>query len=118
VAPSEEAPAPQLAQLFDQPGILTPRGHYVLEPSMQYGYSSSNRVALVGYTIIPALLIGLIDVREVKSHVTTAALAARWGITNRLEGEVKVPYVYRSDSTVSRDSRYIPSTSTTVPTTG
>ncbi|WP_367850078.1 acetate kinase [Rhodoferax sp. WC2427] len=103
VAPSEDPQVPKMVQLFDQPGILTPRGHYVLEPSMQYGYSSSNRVALVGYTIIPALLIGLIDVREVKSHVTTAALAARWGITNRLEGELKIPYVYRSDSTVSRE---------------
>jgi hypothetical protein len=103
VAPSEDTQTPKLAQLFDQPGILTPRGHYVLEPSLQYGYSSSNRVALVGYTVIPALLIGLIDVREVKSHVTTAALAGRWGITNRLEGEVKIPYVYRSDSTVSRE---------------
>ena len=103
VAPSEDPQLPKMAQLFDQPGILTPRGHYVLEPSLQYGYSSSNRVALVGYTIIPALLIGLIDVREVKSNVMTAALAARWGITNRLEGEVKVPYVYRSDSTVSRE---------------
>ncbi|WP_295957868.1 acetate kinase [Rhodoferax sp.] len=103
VAPSEDTQTPKLAQLFDQPGILTPRGHYVFEPSLQYGYSSSNRVALVGYTIIPALLIGLIDVREVKSHVATMALAGRWGITNRLEGEVKIPYVYRSDSTVSRE---------------
>ena len=103
VAPSEDTQIPKMPQLFDQPGILTPRGHYVLEPSLQYGYSSSNRVALVGYTIIPALLIGLIDVREVKSNVITAALAARWGMTNRLEGEVKIPYVYRSDSTVSRE---------------
>lgn len=103
VAPAEEPQPPKMAQLFDQPGILTPRDHYVLEPSLQYGYSSSNRVALVGYTIIPALLIGLIDVREVKSNVITAALAVRWGLTNRLEGEVKVPYVYRSDSTVSRE---------------
>lgn len=103
VAPSAEVQPPKVAQLFDQPGILTPPGHYVLEPSVQYGYSSSNRVALVGYTVIPALLIGLIDVREVKRNVTTAALAARWGLTNRLEAEVKVPYVYRSDSTVSRE---------------
>jgi len=103
-APSAEPqPAAMTAQLFDQPGILTPKGHYVLEPSVQYGYSSSNRVALVGYTVIPSLLIGLVDVREVKRNTLTAALTGRWGLTNRLELEAKVPYVYRSDATISRE---------------
>ncbi len=75
----------------------------MLEPSLQYSYSSANRVALIGYTIIPALLIGLIDVREVKRNTVTAALAGRFGLTNRLEVEARIPYVYRSDSTVSRE---------------
>jgi hypothetical protein len=92
-----------VAPLFEQPGVLTPKGRYVLEPSLQFGYSSSNRVALVGYTIIPALLIGLIDVREVKRNTTTAALTGRYGVSQRLEIEARVPYVYRSDSTVSRE---------------
>jgi hypothetical protein len=103
VAPAVDNQPPPVAPLFDQPGILTQPGHYVLEPSLQYGYSSSNRVALVGYTIIPALLIGLIDVREVKRNTLTAALTGRWGLTRRLEVEMKVPYVYRSDDSVSRE---------------
>jgi hypothetical protein len=60
-------------------------------------------VALVGYTVIPALLIGLLDVREVKRNTTTAAAAFRYGVGRRLEVEAKIPYVYRSDSTVSRE---------------
>nr|WP_312846018.1 SlyX family protein [Variovorax sp. MHTC-1] len=105
VAPSssDASAVPEVAPIFDQPGILTPRGKYVIEPSLQYAYSSNNRVALVGYTVIPALLIGLVDVREVKRNTLTAALAGRWGITNRLELEAKLPYVYRSDSTISRE---------------
>jgi hypothetical protein len=83
--------------------VLTPRGSFVFEPSLQFSYSSSNRVALVGYTIIPALLVGLVDVREVKRSTTTAAFTGRFGLTNRLELEAKVPYVYRSDATVSRE---------------
>ncbi|HEU4853141.1 MAG TPA: acetate kinase, partial [Telluria sp.] len=94
---------PDVAPLFEQPGVLTPRGKFVLEPSLQFGYSSSNRVALVGYTIIPALLIGLVDVREVKRNTTTAALTIRRGLTNRAEAEARIPYIYRSDSTVSRE---------------
>jgi hypothetical protein len=98
-----EGRPPEVAPLFEQPGVLTPKGRYVLEPSVQYGYSSSNRVSLVGYTIIPALLIGLIDVREVKRNTFTASLTGRLGVTNRLEIEARVPYVHRSDSTVNRE---------------
>lgn len=102
-APPRDSRPPAVAPLFEQPGVLTARGKYVLEPSLQFSYSSSNRVALVGYTIIPALLIGLIDVREVKRNTMTAALTGRFGLSKRLEAEIKVPYVYRSDSTVSRE---------------
>jgi hypothetical protein len=95
--------APEVAPIFETPGVLTPRGKLVFEPSVQYGYSSSNRVALVGYTVIPALLIGLLDVREVKRNTTTGTATFRYGFDNRLELEAKIPYVYRSDSTVSRE---------------
>lgn len=102
-APAQQIQPPVVAPLFDQQGILTPRGKFVLEPSLQYGYSSSNRVALVGYTIIPALLIGLVDVREVKRNTVTGALTARYGLSNRLEIEARLPYVYRSDASISRE---------------
>ncbi len=102
-AQQAETRPPEVAQIFEQPGVLTPPGKYVLEPSLQYSYSSANRVALIGYTVIPALLIGLIDVREVKRNTTTAALAGRFGLTNRMEVEARIPYVYRSDATVSRE---------------
>ncbi|WP_232540090.1 DUF3187 family protein [Azohydromonas aeria] len=103
-APSGEArPAAQVAQIFEQPGVLTPRGKFVLEPSLQYAYSSNNRVALVGYTIIPAITIGVIDVREVKRNTFTAALTGRYGLTNRLELEARIPYSYRSDDSINTD---------------
>lgn len=108
-ASSGDNKPPAVAPIFDQPGVLTPRGKYVLEPGLQYSYSSSNRVSLVGYTIIPALTIGLIDVREVKRNTFTANLTGRWGITNRFEIEAKIPYVYRSDSVVTRPLNLTPS---------
>ena len=103
VAPVTDSQAPEIAPIFEQPGILTPKGKVVLEPSIQYVYSSSNRVSLVGYSIVPSLLIGLVDVREVKRNTITGAVAGRYGVTSRFEVEARVPYVYRSDSTVSRE---------------
>lgn len=102
-APVPETAPPPVAPIFDQPGVLTPKHKLVIEPSFQFSYSSSDRVALVGYTIIPALLIGLIDVREVKTTILTAAVAARYGITNRMEFEIRVPYVYSTTDTISRE---------------
>jgi hypothetical protein len=105
IRPASATPASrpqQVAQIFDQPGVLTPRGKMVLEPGLQYGYSSSSRVSIVGYTIIPALTVGLIDVREVKRNTFTGSLTGRWGITNRFELEAKLPYVYRSDDVLAR----------------
>src|SRR5690606_32050876 len=101
--PEELSRPPEIAQIFEQPGVLTPRGRFVLEPSLQLGYSSNDRVALVGYTVIPAILIGLIDVRQVKTTSGTAALAGRYGVSNRFELELKVPYTYVSGDTVSRE---------------
>lgn len=100
---SQDARPPAASAIFEQPGVLTQPGKYVLEPSLQYSYSSANRVALIGYTVVPALLVGLIDVREVKRNTMTAALSGRTGLTNRLEVDARIPYVYRSDSTVSRE---------------
>lgn len=102
-APEPETRPPEVAQIFDQPGVLTPRGKFVLEPSLQFGYWANDRVALVGYTIIPALLIGLIDVRQVKTTTATAALTGRYGLGDRFEIETKVPYVYINGDTISRE---------------
>jgi hypothetical protein len=102
-APESDSRPPEVAQIFDQPGVLTPKGKLVLEPAIQYGYSANDRVALVGYTIIPAILIGLIDVRQVKTTTAVATLTGRYGVSRRMELEAKLPYVYIHSDTVSRE---------------
>jgi hypothetical protein len=55
----------------------------------------------VGYTIIPAIAVGLINVQEEKNNTFIGTLTTRYGFTNRWEGELRVPYVYRNNDTVS-----------------
>lgn len=110
----DEGRRPEVAPIFEQPGVLTPKDKFVLEPSLQYSYSSSNRVSLVGYTIIPAILIGAIDIREVRRTTLTGALTGRFGVSNRFEVEAKVPYVYRSDTGVGREFLMGASTNSTI----
>jgi uncharacterized coiled-coil protein SlyX len=102
-APKRETRAPEVAQIFAEPTVLTRRGDVVVEPSVQSSYWASDRVALVGYTVIPAVLVGLVDVRRVKTSAMVAALTARAGIANRFELEVRAPYLYTSVDTVSRE---------------
>ncbi len=101
-APEPTQRPPEVAPLGKQAGVLTPKGALIVEPSLQYSYSSNNRVAVIGFSIIPALVVGLIDVRTVNRSAWVASLTGRYGVTNRLEFEARVPYVYRSDSTVAR----------------
>lgn len=103
--PQQEPKAVAATAIFEQSGILTPKNHFVVEPSLQYAHSSSNRVAVLGYTIVTsAAVVGLIDIRDVEDNSFVAALAVRYGITNRFEAEVKVPYVYRTDTSRTTDS--------------
>ncbi|MEJ2685602.1 MAG: acetate kinase [Gammaproteobacteria bacterium] len=103
-APSQEksAPAKAVSAVLSQPGILTPRGKFVLEPSLQFSYSSNYQVNLIGYTIIPAITIGLINIQSVNQNNLVAQLTARYGVTNRFELYTQVPYVYRKQTTLAR----------------
>ncbi|GAB2547703.1 acetate kinase [Rhodanobacter koreensis] len=102
-APTQDDRPPAVAPISDQPGVLTPKGKFVLEPSYQFSYSSVDRVDLIGYTVIPAILIGLIDARQVRTTTQTATMTMRYGLTNRLEVELRVPYVYAGSETTSRE---------------
>lgn len=103
-----ESPPVDVGTLFAQPTILTPKGEVVFEPSLQYSFSNSDRVSIVGYSILPALVIGLIDVRSVNRSTWIAAADVRYGLTDRLELEAKVPFVYRNDDTISRPINLAP----------
>lgn len=98
----QEVEAAKVAPILDQPGILTPRGRFSIEPSLQYDYSSSNQINLIGFSVLPAILVGLIDVRQVDTSTVTAAAAVRYGLTNRLELNAKIPYVYGRQNTITR----------------
>lgn len=101
----QKAPAaeqPEVPAISDVTGVLTPQGTLIVEPSFEFAHTSINRIILEGYTVIPAITIGAIDVRQVDRDILTAAMTARYGVTDRFEFDLKVPYVYRRDSTTLR----------------
>ncbi|RAK57635.1 transporter [Phenylobacterium deserti] len=79
-------------------GVLTPRGHFVFDPSVEYVRTSNNRLIFRGVQIVQGILVGAIDAGDVGRDTGVVTLAGRYGLTNRLEVEARVPYVWRHDS--------------------
>jgi len=94
----------ELVTVFEDRGILTSQRRVILEPSLSFSSSTNTLVAIEGLTIVPALVIGLINVSQIQRDVTTAAMSARVGITPRFEVGIKVPYLSVNQSVRERSA--------------
>lgn len=93
-AAATPAPPPMPAEL---PGVLTPRGRWGLDLAIDYSHSSVNRFTFRGVELQEVLLIGVIEATDADRSSYQVALTGRYGLTNRLELEARVPYSTRSD---------------------
>ncbi len=93
---------PQISAVPQDGGVLLAPGKMVLEPSFEYSRSSALRVAIEGFTIIPALSIGSFEISAVDRNTVTTAVAARLGLFRRFEISAVIPYVYRDETTSTR----------------
>lgn len=98
---STEKP-PEIAAVIEEGGVLLQKGKAVVTPAIEYTRSTSTRVNVNGFSIIPAVNIGSFDISRVNRDTLTGSVGVRYGITNRFEIEGKVPYVYRVDATSTR----------------
>jgi hypothetical protein len=96
VAPEEKRP--EIAVISDVGGVLTPKGHLVVEPSIKYAHSTNNNLTFRGIELQETVLIGVIEASDVDRDLISPAITARYGVTRDFEVEVKVPYVYRKDN--------------------
>lgn len=88
--------------LFAEPSIMTPKGTFVFDPYLQYVYNSSDRLSVIGFSVLNAVLIGEINVSQSNRTNWILNLGGRYGVTNRFEVEARVPYIYRTDDTLAR----------------
>lgn len=79
-------------------GVLTPRGMIAVESSLEYLYTQGTQATVNGFSIIPGITFGTVDIRRSTQRTAIAALTLRYGITDRLEVNARIPWVYRSDT--------------------
>ena len=100
-APPAEQQRPEVAILPDQGGVLTRKGQLILEPGIKYDHTSQDRFFFQGFEVVDTVLIGLIEATKADRNLIQATMGARLGVTDRLELETRIPYVYRSDTVQS-----------------
>ncbi len=96
---SDKITRSQEALLISEGGVLLPKGKLVVEPGLQYSYTSRTRIAISGFTIFQSVVLGDIVSEDVERHIITGFLNLRYGLTSRLQIETKIPYLYRHDET-------------------
>jgi len=102
-SPVGEAPPPEpgteqrVAAVPEGQGVLTPAGKLAFEPSFEYTRSSANRLVFRGIELIPGIQIGLIEATDADRDTVVGTAALRYGLTDRLEVELRAPYLFRND---------------------
>jgi len=94
-APEQERP--QVQSLSDLGGVLSRQGHLTLEPTFEYDNSQFNQLFFSGLEVVNTVFIGGLNATNARRNTITAGLNARYGITDFLEANFRVPYVYRND---------------------
>ncbi|WP_051768166.1 transporter [Sphingobium sp. DC-2] len=96
-APSLIFTEPKVEALPEEAGVLTRAGRLTFDPSIEYSTSSSNRLVFRGIELTPGIQIGLIEANEAVRNSIVPTATLRYGLTNRIELEARLPYLFRSD---------------------
>jgi hypothetical protein len=111
-APPEETQVSTVEALPEGQNALLGAGRLVIEPSIEYSRSSANRLVFRGVEIVTGIQIGLIEANDTARDTVASSLAIRYALTDRLEIEGRVPYIYRSDrvTTLSQNNNTVTQT--------
>lgn len=79
--------------LFDQT--------FSLELGFELSHFSRRQLVLNGFLALDAIFLGNISIDEVESDTFTTSITGRWGVTDRLQLNVHMPWLYRETTTRS-----------------
>ena len=95
----------QLAAVPEEVAVLSPKGRLTFDVSAEYTRSSANRLVFRGVEIVPGLQIGVIEASEADRDTFGATIAGRYGITDRIEVDARIPYLKRNDTITTVQQR-------------
>ena len=97
-APSRPQEPPQVVQSLPQGlAVLTPHGHFTVMPSLEYTQTTSDRLVFLGVVIVPGINLGEVTASTDDRSIASAVADVRYGITDRFEVEVRLPFTFADD---------------------
>ena len=94
--PPEEPP--QVVQSLPQGiAVLTPAEHFTFMPSLEYTQTTNARLVFEGVVIVPGINLGEVTASTDDRSIASAVLDLRYGILDRLEVEVRLPFTFSDD---------------------
>lgn len=92
--PQEEVRITIAPAVPERGGLLLRQGQLELQPQFRYALQTDNVFAVSGLAVLPAIVIGTIDVEKSELDVLEVSLTSRYGILNDLQFEVRLPWRY------------------------
>jgi len=95
----------QASQALDQAlivrgGLLLPPGTVELDNTTSYFSSTSDRINIDGFALLPVLVVGDIASQRVRKDLLLPTFSARLGLPHKLQFDTYVPYGYQLNRTV------------------
>ena len=83
--------------LVQQGGLLLRPGQLEVEPSFEYSFFSTRRIEVSGFSVLPTLVIGVIETNKVQRNILEPSVTFRLGVVRDVQAEVRVPYRFAFD---------------------
>jgi hypothetical protein len=91
--------------LLARGGLLLPPWTLELEQSLNYFNASSDLISIDGFAIFPVLVVGDIVSERIRRDIVRAAVTTRIGLPGGLQADLRLPYGYEKERTVTADQR-------------
>ena len=92
----------------EQNALFTRR--LTIEPGFRYSYYDRSQPVLNGLLALGTIFLGSVSLEKVKSNILEFDLTGRYGVTNRLQATLTLPFLYRRSEFVSGGVGFVPTT--------
>jgi hypothetical protein len=90
--------------LIERGGLLLPPRTLDIDPALRYSNSSTDRIVIDGFTILPVLVVGDIVSERVQSTFTELSATARIGLPRNMQVDVRLPFAYQKRNLVTAEN--------------
>ncbi len=97
IAPEKKVTRPDIPALANAGGVLTPKGELVYENTLEYLNTTNNVFTFDGVELAELVFVGVTNTSTAVRQILQDSHRLRLGLTNRLEADIRIPYVYRND---------------------